>query len=268
MAAQFAYAQWPWGTKTREEFIQSCKDLSEVGFRYFESVKPFIDTFKNDIDDFKAIVREYDVKPVSFYFHLNGTVENDIEDLKKKIPFLEKNDIHRISVQAETIRGRNATPEELDYALRTITEIGRICKAHGVVPCVHPHYNTTIMIEKEIDFIMTRTDPDLVAFGPDTAHLSAGGCNPWVILDRYKERIKFIHLKDLKGALSDGGMEQGIEVYTNFRELGEGDIDFKPIFAVLKGIPYDGYLCAELDKTRFTHKESARMNMEYLKTHW
>ena len=37
MSAKFAYAQWPWGTETKEAFIQSCKDLSEVGFEYFEN---------------------------------------------------------------------------------------------------------------------------------------------------------------------------------------------------------------------------------------
>ena len=37
MSAKFASAQWPWGTQSREEFIQSCKDMSEVGFEYFES---------------------------------------------------------------------------------------------------------------------------------------------------------------------------------------------------------------------------------------
>ena len=78
MSAKFAYAQWPWGTQSREEFIQSCKDMSEVGFEYFESVKAFIDTFKDSPEDFKSICDEYNIHPISFYFHLTGKHDDDI----------------------------------------------------------------------------------------------------------------------------------------------------------------------------------------------
>ena len=88
MSAKFAYAQWPWGTQSREEFIQSCKDMSEVGFEYFESVKAFIDTFKDSPEDFKSICDEYNIHPISFYFHLTGKHDDDIAELKDKIGFV------------------------------------------------------------------------------------------------------------------------------------------------------------------------------------
>ena len=59
-----------------------------------------------------------------------------------------------------------------------------------------------------------------------------------------------------------------MEVYTSFRELGEGDIDFKSVFDVLKKSGYDGYLCLELDRTRFGNKESAAMNLDYMRKNW
>lgn len=267
MPATFAYAQWPWGTSTKEQFIQSCKDLSEVGFACFESVKTFIDTFQDDLPGFRAICDTYGVRPVSFYFHLTGKYEDDIRELREKIGFVSKNDIRVISVQGvwSTVP---ATEEDLRYATKTIIEYGNICKDHGVTPCVHPHHNTTIMYEPEIDFVMQNTDPALIGFGPDTAHLAAGKCDPVVIFDRYKERIGFTHMKDLRGSMQGGVMQDGVEVYDNFREMGEGDIDFDGVFRVLKSAGYDGYLCAELDRTRFTNKESARMNMAFFKEHW
>lgn len=269
MPAKFAYAQWPWGTKTREEFIDACRDMSDVGFRYFESVKAFIEVFQDNIPDFKAICSEYDITPISFYFHLRGNVENDIIDLKNKLGFIEAvGGVPSITLQGETIRGRTATQDELEYAVRTITEIGDICAPYGIKPAVHPHYNTTIMTASEIDYVMSRLDPDKIGFGPDTAHLSAGGCNPGEIFERYKERINFVHLKDLKGALSDGGMEAGVEVYDSFRELGEGDIDYKPVFQALKSVDFSGYLCLELDRTRYTNKISCLMNKHYMEKNW
>lgn len=272
MAAKFACAQWPWGVETKEQFIQSCKDMSEVGYEYFESVKTFIDTFKDNPVEFKSICNDYNMHPISFYFHLTCDRQADIEELKRKIDFVADNGIKTICVQAGGFQpgavAKPATEDELRDTLETINEYGRICRPYDILPCVHPHHNTKVWYENEIDFIMQNTDPDFIGFGPDTAHLTAGNCNAGEIFERYKDRIHFVHLKDLHGVIDSSGFEYGVEVYGNFREMGEGEVDFKPVFKALKSVNYDGYLTCELDKTRFTNKESARMNLEYLKKYY
>ena len=270
MGAKFAYTVWQWGAENKEQMIQGIKDIHEVGFEYFESTKPFIDLFKDDDAGFEALCDEYNVRPVGAYFHLNGTKENDIDDIEAKIPFMLKHNMYRMSLQGLGAVDRRATPEEMKYTVDTINKIGEICKPYGICPCVHPHYNTSIMIEKEIDFVMKNTDPACVFFGPDTAHLTASGCDAVEIYDRYKDRIRFTHLKDIDmhEVLKSEGMEQGKEVYSNFRELGQGTVNFKGVFDVLKSVNYDGYLCAELDRSRFGNKESAAMSLKYLKENW
>ena len=47
MAAKFAYTIWQWGGD-KESVLTACKEISELGYKYFESTKPFIDVFKND----------------------------------------------------------------------------------------------------------------------------------------------------------------------------------------------------------------------------
>jgi len=267
MAAKFAYAQWPWGTTSKEAFIQSCKDLSDVGFEYFESVKTFINTFKDDMAEFKAITEEYNLRPISFYFHLTGDHDTDIAELYDKIEFVAANNIKTITVQG-VVKMEPATHEDLVYATKTILDYGKICKEYGVTPCVHPHRNTTIMYEPEIDFVMQNTDPAEIGFAPDTAHLVTGKCDPVVIFDRYKDRIQFTHLKDYTPKFSTGTWQDGVEVFTDFIELGNGIVDFPGVFKVLKEINYDGFLCLELDRTRFTNKESAIMNLDYMKKNW
>lgn len=270
MGAKFAHTIWQWGSWEKELFIQAAKDIHDVGFEYFESVKPFINLFENDQEEFRAICDEYNVKPIGAYFHLKGTKENDIDDVEKKIPFMLRHGMYRMSLQGLGVFGRTANEEELKYTLETVNKIGEICKPYGIKPCVHPHYNTSIMIASDIDFIMGNTNPEEVFFGPDTAHLVAGGCDPVEYYEKYKERIAFTHLKDIKidTQVESEGMEEGKEVYTNFRELGEGDVDFKKCFEVLKSVNYDGFLCAELDRSRFSNKISAEMNMKYLKENW
>ncbi len=269
MAAKFAYTIWQWGGE-KENVITACREVSELGYKYFESTKPFIDVFKNDKEELRDILAMYDIAPTGAYFHLNGTKENDIDDLEAKIPFMLEFGMKLITVQAVGVHGRSANQEELDYALKTITRIGKICKPYGIRPSVHPHFNTTCMIPSDIDFILQNTDPEEVWFCPDTAHITKGGGDAAAIVEKYKDRVGFTHLKDIQKnvELKVEGMEQGKEVYSNFLELGEGNVDFASVFRSLKSVNYDGFLCAELDRSRFTNKISAEMCMKFLKANW
>lgn len=265
--AKLTCAIWPWGLATKDQMIQALKDVSEIGYTTFESVKAAINVFNGNAHEFKSIVEEYGVKPVSFYFHFTGDDREDVDDLQNKLDFLVKLDIHRISLQATGIDGRKPTEEELVKVLKTIEKIGKITKEYDIVPCVHPHHNTMVMYEDEIDFIMQNTDPEYVAFAPDTAHLTVGLCDAAEVMERYANRIKFTHLKDYNVGDSVGSKgigREGVEVYQNFRELGEGSIDFKRVFKVLRDVNYDGYLCTELDISRFSNKISAEMNYKYV----
>ena len=47
MAAKFAYTIWQWGSE-KENVLTAFKEISDLGYKYFESTKPFIDVFKND----------------------------------------------------------------------------------------------------------------------------------------------------------------------------------------------------------------------------
>ena len=268
MAKQkFAYAIWPWGLNTKEQMIQALKDIKEVGFTKFESVRNAIDVFKNNALEFKTITDEYGVYPVSFYFHQTGDEKTDVEEVKSKIEFLKINNVHRMSIQAPGISGRAATQEELAHVLKTIEKISHIAKEYDVIPCVHPHAGTMIMYENEIDFIMQNTAPEYVSFCPDTAHLVLGKCDPVEIFRRYIDRIRFVHLKDIMKNTETkvvDGENKGFDVYSNFLELGNGNVDFKSIFKLFKKNGYDGYLTIELDKSRYTNKESAQISKRYL----
>ena len=98
--AKLAYAQWPWGAETKEQFVQSCKELSSLGYTYFESVRGFIDTFSGDVQGFLSLTETYNLRPISFYFHLSHDPAEDIRQLKSKIGFVQACGIKTICVQA------------------------------------------------------------------------------------------------------------------------------------------------------------------------
>lgn len=266
--AKVAYAIWPWGVDSKDHMVQALKDIRDVGYNAYESISPAVDLYKDNIEEFKALTEEYGVRPVSFYFNLVEDEKDFFRGFEQKMDFLAKINVHRISLQAPGSGGKPSTDEELVHLAKVIGKVGKITKRYDVVPCVHPHHNTKIMYENEIDYVMEHTDPEYVSFGPDTAHLVAAGCDPYTIFERYIDRIKFMHLKDFRKGTDVGSKgigNGGVEVYSNFMELGEGNIDFAPIFQLLKDHHYDGYMTVELDTTRTTNSNSAAISLNYMR---
>jgi inosose dehydratase len=267
--ANFAYTVWQWGVQTEDQFRQALGDITEAGFFVFESVKAAIDVFGHDSERFMAVCREYGARPNGFYFHLTGDWDEDVGEFRRKLPFMAACGIHRLSFQGTGMNGRlHATREELGYNLKVLDAVGKLASEYGILPCVHPHHNTAIMFEDEIDYILENADPERVAFGPDTAHLVAGQCDPVAVIRKYAGRVKFIHLKDIASVdVASEGYAAGVEVYSSFCELGRGMVDFPGVFGALDGAGYDGDLTVELDKSRTTNKESAIISMKYLQAH-
>jgi inosose dehydratase len=265
---QLAYAVWPWGLAEKEQMAQALKDIREAGFYRFESVVAAVELFADDLKGFKAITDEYGVYPVSFYFWQAGDYAQDTGQVERSLGFLAANNVKRMSLQAPGKEG-GATEEELAAVVKVVERIGELAKPYGIVPCVHPHARTMVMYEPEIDFVMKNTDPDLVALGPDTAHLMVGECDPVEIFARYIDRIQFTHIKDVKRLRDikvDESEKQGFEIFSGFLELGQGDVDLPAVFGILEKGGYEGYLTVELDRSPTTNRESAFANMAYMES--
>ncbi|MEI6150644.1 MAG: sugar phosphate isomerase/epimerase family protein, partial [bacterium] len=240
--AKLAYATWPWGLEKKEQLVQAMTDMKTVGFTYFESVCLTIPLFRNSVAEFKSITEDNGVKAVSFYFYQGGDMEADVAQVRDALDFLAACGVKRMSIQATNKFNGGATEAELKKVLEYLDRIGNLAKPYGILPCLHPHANTLVMYENEIDYVMQRVDPARIWFGPDTAHLTVGRCDPVAIFKRYADRIRFVHLKDVKKnkqAVGDNA-KQGFEVYSNFLELGQGEVDIPGCIRVLEDVGYDG----------------------------
>lgn len=264
---KLAYAVWPWGVTEKEQMVKALKEVRDVGFTLFESTAATIDLFRDDLKGFQDIVNEYQVKPISFYFWCRGTKEENVETVRSSLDFLVANDIQRINIQASKKPGGHASPEELREALETLQEMGKVAKPYGIRPCIHPHANTTVMFEDEIDFVLQNTDPAEIGFGPDSAHLTVGLCDPVALTRKYIDRVGLTHLKDVRKNQDIGGDAGGTdapEVFSGFLELGAGDVDIPGFVKVLEEGGYDGHLIIELDKAPSSDAESAAVNKAYM----
>ena len=265
-------AIWPWGTETREQMETAAKQVSAIGYKSFESIKSAIHAFDMDLEAYKDVLDRYDLKPVSFYFHLPTLDKMDIifAEAKEEFEFISKLGVKRVCLQATGGRPDVMDDEKKKAELDVIMKFAKMSKEYGITTNLHPHHNTWVMYEDEIDFMMQNSDPAILSFAPDTAHMVAGECNPAEMIRRYIDRVNFTHFKDIKDSnvQSEGLAKAGMEVYSNFCELGTGCVDFATIFKMLKDYGYDGPLCEELDRAPVSNEASAKANFEYLKNNY
>ena len=267
--SQITYAIWPWGTQTREQAVEAARDVTSIGYRSFESVKSAMYAYDLNYKEYKSMLDSYGLKAVSFYFHIpdRGEEEKLFDNLDKELEFAKA-----MGVDIVTLQGMHGRPEVMDEAARRanldcMIKFAEVAKKHGIKTNVHPHVNTYFMFEDEIDYVMENTDPELIYFAPDTAHISAAGADPVKVIRKYAERVRFIHLKDYKlgdDVTDSGWVDSGVPIMTCFHALGDGTIDFPEIFRILDSVNYTGPLCIELDKPPVSNIESAKQNLEYI----
>jgi inosose dehydratase len=130
-------------------------------------------------------------------------------------------------------------------------EIGKRCREMGVNVAFHNHAWTLIETKEEIEFLANNTASDSFFFAFDIGHLALMGMDPGEIMEEFKERIKYIHLKDVKD--------------NEFIELGEGIVNFGKVKKVLVSIDYKGWLVAELDRSKLPPLESAKKQRKFIK---
>lgn len=110
---------------------------------------------------------------------------------------------------------------------------GEECKQAGVQFCYHNHSFEFEPMGDSTPFevLMAETDPELVDFELDIFWVKASGNDPVAFMKKYANRIKLLHLKDLKPGIppSFKTMEMGMRHPDAFMEVGEGSIDFTAV---------------------------------------
>jgi inosose dehydratase len=112
---------------------------------------------------------------------------------------------------------------------------------------------------------MDASDPRYVKLELDIAHYQQGGGDPVKAIRTYRDRLLFLHIKDVEGPL-EAGTGDPKHSY-RFVELGRGKVDLPACFTALKEIMFRGWAVVELDsvpdKSR-TPKESAVISRKYI----
>ncbi|MEZ4673295.1 MAG: sugar phosphate isomerase/epimerase [Caldilineaceae bacterium] len=160
-----------------------------------------------------------------------------------------------------------------DQAAANVDAFAKIVfEEYGMKSCIHPHVGGYVETAFELDAILERTNPALVGLCFDMAHIAYGGGDPVAVLDRWRDRTWYMHIKECdQRALNDvlaneGDYFDGVRAGV-FPELGRGTIDWSAIDHILREMNYQGWGTVEQDillGTNVNALESAKRNRAFL----
>ena len=122
----------------------------------------------------------------------------------------------------------------------------------GLKTVFHPHTDTHVEYENQIEKFLEDTDPQRVHLCLDTGHHAYRGGDPVRFMRKHHQRIPYLHLKSIDREVQKRVEAENIPfakaVATDmFCEPSKGGVDFAAFRDVLKEINYDGWGTVEQD---------------------
>ncbi|OEE67736.1 inosose dehydratase [Enterovibrio norvegicus FF-33] len=166
--------------------------------------------------------------------------------------------------QAKTATRLN--DEQWDAMMETLRGVGEICAQYNVTPTLHAHAGTYIEYRDELDRAMRDLPAELMSLCVDTGHCVYAGMDPSDVLRTYKDRVKYLHFKDINADVLAASVATGTDFYTAignniFCPLGQGCVDFSDVRQTLIDIDFKGWVTVEQD-TDPTAKSDAKTDAE------
>jgi inosose dehydratase len=138
--------------------------------------------------------------------------------------------------------GHGFDPNRLGVVVDGIALCCAAMRDEGVTAALHPHVGGWVETEHELRAVLDGVGPDLLAFGPDTGHMSWAGMDVPAVLRDYADRIVGVHLKDTFAAGITAASADDLDYQTAtepgriWAEPGLGDVD---LTACLAAFPDD-----------------------------
>jgi sugar phosphate isomerase/epimerase len=174
-------------------------------------------------EQYRALLDEYGLKAPARHVNVGTPAEPaDIDQI------IEENRILGIKYFGSGGTPNFATEAEWIAYAEYLNEVGEQARMAGQTLMVHNHnweFERVFGDRTAFDILMEHTDPRNVAFQLDLYWVTRGGADPIAVIERYGNRIQLFHVKDMAAGPFPGRIEI----------VGEGVIDFPPIFAAAGG---------------------------------
>jgi inosose dehydratase len=152
--------------------------------------------------------------------------------------------------------GQPLAPAELDTSewtqlVRTTNEIVEVAATHGLKVTFHPHAETHVEYEAQIERFLADAD-ERIGLCLDLGHHAYRGGDPVAFIRRHHARIPYLHLKsvdrDTQRRVEREGIPFAKAVAINmFVEPSQGTVDFLSVRDVLEEVAFNGFGIVEQD---------------------
>jgi inosose dehydratase len=155
-----------------------------------------------------------------------------------------------------------------------VADAEKVANEFGLDLVFHPHVATYVETPEECERFYDVTSHTNVGLCLDTGHCVYGYGDSVKEAEKYKDKLRFVHIKDCNTAVLEEArrnkwtFEEAIE-HQVFTIIGQGNIDFPAFFRTLLKNNYAGWSVVEQD-VKFGHtaippKDSIAASLKYLR---
>ncbi|TWI50911.1 inosose dehydratase [Pseudomonas duriflava] len=135
--------------------------------------------------------------------------------------------------------------------IRTIADLS--WKEYGVRTVIHPHAGGYIEFADELAQLVEDIPDDVAGLCLDTGHLYYAGMDPVATLRQYKNRLDYLHFKDIDQAIFDQVMGERISFFDACAKgvmcpIGRGVINYPALYKLIQTLGYQGYITVEQER--------------------
>lgn len=239
---RFGYAAITWGGND----TQAIDDIAALGFAGIQLRASAVTRWGERPDELKALLASRNLTMVALSSGLvrldPAAEEADLALHLRHAHFVRDVGGLYLQVVDERPRGREASPDDYRRMGRLLTELGRRTADLGVPLGLHNHMGNLSQSPEEVARVLDAADPRLVKLLLDVAHYHQAGGNPAEAVRAYRDRLVFLHIKDVESPAPGRGPRS-----YRFVELGRGRVDLRAVFAALSDVAFDGWAIVELD---------------------
>lgn len=150
------------------------------------------------------------------------------------------------------LRSKTLTPLEWQRLIDSTHRVAELAQQFGLRLVYHPHAETHVEYEDQIERLLAQTDPALVYLCLDTGHHAYRGGDPVAFFRRHHARIPYLHLKSVRADIRDRVQREHIPFAIAvgmgmFCEPNEGVVDFAALRDAMREVNYNGWAIVEQD---------------------
>ena len=256
------YASITWNGDDR----QAIEDIAALGFPGIQLRSNVLKEFASAAE-LRALLEKHQLKMVALSsggVRIDPAVESE-EIARHTANAKFVHDVGGLYLQVTDERPKDRAVSSADYTRlgKLIAEIGKRTADLGISLGYHNHMGTLGQSPEEVEQILQAADPRYAKLELDVAHYFQGGGDPAKAIEKYADRLLFLHIKDVESLPSASNPKRSYR----FVELGRGRVDLPAVFEALHKINFRGWAIVELDavpdKNR-TPKESGEISKKYL----